>query len=137
MPEGDAAWLWVAVGCALAGMGWLALALPVHALPAWGGVPSYLPPRRLRAAGSAALRAPGWGCGMPEGDAAWLWVAVGCALAGMGWLALALPAHALQAWGGVPSYLQRRRLRAAGGAALLLSLAACLAADHATMAVLV
>lgn len=74
---------------------------------------------------------------MPEGDAAWLWVAVGCALAGMGWLALALPAHALQAWGGVPSSLQRRRLRAAGGAALLLSLAACLAADHATMAVLV
>lgn len=74
---------------------------------------------------------------MPEAGAAWLWVAAACALAGMGWCALALPAHALQARGGVPSPAQRTGLRAAGGAALLLSLAACLAVDHASMAVLV
>jgi len=74
---------------------------------------------------------------MPEAGAAWLWVAAACALLGMGWFALALPAHALQARGGLPSSAQRRGLRAAGSVALLLSLAACLAADHATMAVLV
>ena len=60
-----------------------------------------------------------------------------CAFAGMAWLALAMPVHALQAWGHVPPPAQRQRLRVAGGVALLLALAGCLGSDHATMAVLV
>ena len=34
---GASLWLLAAAACAFAGMGWLALAMPVHALQAWGG----------------------------------------------------------------------------------------------------
>lgn len=71
------------------------------------------------------------------GGAAWLLAAAVCAFAGMGWLALAMPVHAQQAWGRVPQPAQRRVLRGLGAAALVLALACCLGSDHATMAVLV
>lgn len=56
-------------------------------------------------------------------------------LAGMGWFALAMEAHWQQACGGgtPPAGL----LRVLGAAALLVSLALCLAADHVSMAALV
>ena len=59
------------------------------------------------------------------------------AVVGMGWLALAMPVHALQAWGRVPSATVLTVLRWTGAASLLLSLCLCLAADHASMASLV
>lgn len=71
------------------------------------------------------------------GAIAWLLAAVGCAFAGMAWLALALPMHAVQAWGRLPPATQLKRLRGLGTAAVLLALACCLGSDHATMAVLV
>jgi hypothetical protein len=76
---------------------------------------------------------------MPEPvQAGWLLGgALLAAIAGMGWLALAMQAHARQVWGVVASAASVRVLRVLGGAALLASLALCLAADHATMAVLV
>ena len=60
------------------------------------------------------------------------------ALAGMGWLALAMEVHWEQVYSetACPSALQRR-LRWLGGLALLGSLVLCLAVDHATMAALV
>ena len=77
------------------------------------------------------------GPGMPE-SGAWLLVAAcACALAGMGWLALSLPAHAQQAWGRVPGTATLRLHRTLGAAALVAALVLCLCADHATMAVLV
>lgn len=72
----------------------------------------------------------------PAADA-WLLAAALCAFSGMGWLALAMPVHALQAWGALPSPAQRRRLRRLGGCAVLVALPCCLGRDHATMAVLV
>ncbi|GHD64894.1 hypothetical protein GCM10007164_01250 [Luteimonas padinae] len=69
--------------------------------------------------------------------ALWLLVASACAFAGMGWLALAMPTHALQAWGRLPRVRQLKMLRGLGASALLLALACCLRTDHATMAVLV
>jgi len=75
---------------------------------------------------------------MHEGGATlWLLAAAVCAFAGMGWLALAMPMHALQAWGRLPPVAQLKRLRWMGGVAVLLALACCLGSDHATMAVLV
>lgn len=75
---------------------------------------------------------------MPESAGAWLLLAaVACALVGMGWLALSLPAHAQQAWGRVPPTATLRLHRALGGTALVCALLLCLAVDHATMAVLV
>lgn len=71
------------------------------------------------------------------GSAAWLCAAALCATAGMGWLALAMPVHALQAWDALPSPARLARLRWLGGTAILLALACCLGSDHATMAVLV
>ncbi|MBJ6983855.1 DUF3325 domain-containing protein [Luteimonas sp. MC1750] len=71
------------------------------------------------------------------GATTWLLAAAACAFAGMGWLALAMPVHALQAWGAPPSAAQLARLRWLGGSAVLLALACCLGSDHATMAVLV
>lgn len=68
---------------------------------------------------------------------AWLAAAALCAFAGMGWLALAMPAHALQAWGRLPAPAQLQRLRWLGSAGVLLALPCCLGSDHATMAVLV
>lgn len=69
--------------------------------------------------------------------AVWLPGAALCAFAGMGWLALAMPVHALQAWGRLPGQGALAALRRMGVAALVLSLACCLGSDHATMAVLV
>ena len=75
---------------------------------------------------------------MHEGGATlWLLAAAVCAFAGMVWLALAMPMHALQAWGRLPPVAQLKRLRWMGGAAVLLALGCCLGCDHATMAVLV
>ena len=71
------------------------------------------------------------------GASLWLLAAAACAFAGMGWLALAMPVHALQAWGGLPAGRQLTVLRGLGASALLLALACCLRSDHATMAVLV
>lgn len=64
-------------------------------------------------------------------------VTLGASLAGMGWLALAMEVHARQAWGARLTQGTVRALRALGGAALLAALIAALAADHASMAVLV
>ncbi|MDR0182059.1 DUF3325 domain-containing protein [Lysobacter arvi] len=59
------------------------------------------------------------------------------ALAGMGWLALAMPSHAQQVWGEVPPARIARALRGLGASGLVTALALCLAADHASMASLV
>lgn len=59
------------------------------------------------------------------------------AVAGMAWLALAMPVHAQQAWGELPSPPARRVLRGLGFVALGAALVLCLSADHASMAVLV
>ncbi|MEN1939716.1 DUF3325 domain-containing protein [Luteimonas sp. MJ246] len=67
----------------------------------------------------------------------WLIAAALCAFAGMAWLALAMPVHARQAWGGLPSSVQLERLRRLGRGAVLLALPCCLGSDHASMAVLV
>jgi len=75
---------------------------------------------------------------MPEHAGAWLLLAaLACAQAGMGWLALSLPAHAQQAWGRVPPMATLRLHRVLGWVALACALLLCLGADHATMAVLV
>jgi len=58
-------------------------------------------------------------------------------MAGMGWLALAMPAHAQQVWGRAVAPATARVLRVLGTLGLLASLALCLAVDHASMAVLV
>ena len=63
--------------------------------------------------------------------------AVACAFAGMAWLALSMPAHARQVWGGEPPPARLRLLRPAGAAGLAASLLLCLRVDHATIAVLV
>lgn len=68
----------------------------------------------------------------------WLASALLAACVGMAWLALAMPAHWEQVRGHAP--LSRRRvlvLRVLGALALAGSLALCLIADHASMAVLV
>jgi Protein of unknown function (DUF3325) len=72
-------------------------------------------------------------------EALWLAVAAALALAGMGWLALAMEVHWAQAMhqpaeaaGGT-----RKWLRALGASALVLSLLACLKGDRPSMAVLV
>jgi hypothetical protein len=67
----------------------------------------------------------------------WLLAAALCAFAGMGWLALAMPAHAEQAWGRLLPAAQLKPLRRLGSAAVLFALACCLGSDHASMAVLV
>lgn len=69
----------------------------------------------------------------------WLLLAAALSFSGMVWLALAMEVH----WGQVmhrhadEALGPRRRLRALGAAALLLSLLACLTADRPSMAVLV
>jgi hypothetical protein len=67
-----------------------------------------------------------------------LLLAVGCSVAGMAWLALAMDAHWRQVRGAVAA---RRAvvlgLRLAGALALAVSLLLCLRADHPTMAALV
>ena len=58
-------------------------------------------------------------------------------LAGMAWLALSMQVHALQVWQREPSPSVLRLLRILGSCSICIALALCLAADHATMAVLV
>jgi hypothetical protein len=69
----------------------------------------------------------------------WFLVAAAvCGFIGMAWIALALPAHWQQVRGSksvAPGAV--KALRALGSGALLLSLIACLMADHASMASLV
>jgi len=61
-----------------------------------------------------------------------------CAFSGMGWLALAMKPHWVQVHGAsAGAEPNSRRLRRRGTTALLLSLAACLGADHPSMACLV
>lgn len=58
-------------------------------------------------------------------------------VAGMGWLALSMPVHARQVWGGSPTAMASRVLRGMGIAGLAVALGLCLIVDHASMAVLV
>lgn len=58
-------------------------------------------------------------------------------VSGMGWLALSMPVHAQQVWGGAASTTSLRALRWMGAVALFAALLLCLAVDHATMASLV
>lgn len=76
---------------------------------------------------------------MPDSAfAAWLLSAALLAcIAGMGWLALSMQAHALQVWGTVPSPATTRVLRTLGTLGLAVALSLCLMADHVSMAVLV
>jgi hypothetical protein len=68
----------------------------------------------------------------------WLLTAFGCGVAGFGWLALAMEPHWRQVRGTPPpTRAGTTLLRGLGALSLLLSLAACLRADHPTMAVLV
>ena len=76
---------------------------------------------------------------MPEPvSAGWLLgAALVSSVVGMGWLALAMQAHALQVWGATVSLATVRMLRVLGASGLAVALSLCLAADHASMAVLV
>jgi len=58
-------------------------------------------------------------------------------VAGMGWLALSMPAHALQVWPGALPPVTSRLLRCTGASSLVVALGLCLAVDHASMAALV
>lgn len=58
-------------------------------------------------------------------------------VAGMGWLALAMPAHAQQVWGAAVTPAAARGLRLLGASGLVAGLLLCLAVDHPSMAVLV
>lgn len=70
--------------------------------------------------------------------ASWLLAAaLAASVAGMGWLALAMQVHALQVWKRTLAPAAVTVLRVLGSIALLAALLLCLAADHATMAVLV
>jgi hypothetical protein len=69
---------------------------------------------------------------------AWLQaLALLASLCGMGWLALAMEVHWAQVRGGGPAARTALRLRALGVCAIAASLGLCLAADHASIAVLV
>jgi hypothetical protein len=73
---------------------------------------------------------------MPE--ALLLLLALGAGATGMAWLALAKLPHWRQVTGQPAQRADtRRRLRVAGSAALAVSLALCLAADHVSMSFLV
>lgn len=77
---------------------------------------------------------------MPEASttALQLAAALGSSVLGMAWLALAMPAHWAQVRGAQPAAAGAvRGLRVSGSLALAASLAWCLCADHAGMAVLV
>lgn len=70
--------------------------------------------------------------------ALWLLSAYAACVAGFGWLALAMEPHWQQVRGGLaPGRAAVLCLRALGIVGLFLSLAACLSADHVTMAALV
>ncbi len=71
-------------------------------------------------------------------DVMWLLIAAVCAMAGMGMLALSLEPHWRQVTATpAPASLGKTTLRVLGGITLVGALIFCLAADHATMAVLV
>jgi hypothetical protein len=70
-------------------------------------------------------------------NALWLLLAAFTCLAGFAWLALAMSVHWQQVRTTPPEARPARTLRALGATALLVSLAACLKADHVGMAVLV
>ncbi|MDL5364829.1 DUF3325 domain-containing protein [Xanthomonas sp. NCPPB 2654] len=76
---------------------------------------------------------------MPDAlsSACLLAAAVLASVAGMGWLALSMQAHAQQVLGRVPSLPAARVLRWMGASALVVALGLCLAVDHASMAALV
>lgn len=63
--------------------------------------------------------------------------AVLAGLAGMGWLALSMQAHAQQVWGRALPATASRLLRWLGAAGIGVALVLCLRVDHASMAVLV
>jgi hypothetical protein len=68
----------------------------------------------------------------------WLLGALFATLAGMAWIALAMPAHWQQVFGSKRlSTLKQSGLRLSGACALCTALGLCLAADHISMAVLV
>lgn len=70
-------------------------------------------------------------------EAALQTLAVACSLCGMAWLALAMDVHWSQVCGvDGPARGGALRLRVLGTAAIVASLALCLAADHASIAVL-
>lgn len=58
-------------------------------------------------------------------------------IAGMGWLAMSMPAHARQIWGSARPPIGALVLRGIGATSLMLALALCLYLDHASIAVLV
>lgn len=58
-------------------------------------------------------------------------------VAGMGWLALSMQAHAQQVWGRAPALATVRLLRGLGILGLAIALGLCLLVDHASMAALV
>ena len=71
-------------------------------------------------------------------DALMLLAAMAASVAGMGWLALAMEVHWTQAFGTAPlTPSHGRALRVLGTLGLAVSLALCLAVDHASMASLV
>lgn len=71
-------------------------------------------------------------------DLMWLLTAAVCAMVGMSLLALSLEPHWRQVTAApAPVSFGKTTLRVLGGAALACALMFCLAADHATMAVLV
>ncbi|GAB3513455.1 DUF3325 domain-containing protein [Pseudoxanthomonas daejeonensis] len=76
---------------------------------------------------------------MPESgqSALLLAAALAACVAGMGWLALAMPAHARQVWGRALTPATVLALRVLGALGLLAALMLCLAVDHASMASLV
>lgn len=73
----------------------------------------------------------------PESAAGVLLAAMLVGGAAMGWLALAMPVHATQAWGRAPNAAALRRLRWMGAVGIVAALLLCLRADHPSMAVLV
>jgi cytochrome bd-type quinol oxidase subunit 2 len=75
----------------------------------------------------------------PTMTALWLALAYAACVAGFAWLALAMETHWQQVRGAEapPSLRTAWVLRACGVVALVLSLLACLRADHASMAALV
>ncbi|NDY90122.1 DUF3325 family protein [Ideonella livida] len=70
-------------------------------------------------------------------SSAWLLSAALLNLVGMGWLAMAMPCHAMQVWPGERDEgTGQRLLRPLGALALLAGLGACLQADRPSMAAL-
>ncbi|UKE71226.1 DUF3325 domain-containing protein [Xanthomonas cerealis pv. cerealis] len=73
----------------------------------------------------------------PISTACLLAAALLVSVAGMGWLALSMQAHAQQVLGGVLSLRAARVLRWMGASGLVVALGLCLTVDHASMAALV